>query len=327
MVVVEYKEDLNPVIEILVGENDRGLSNDKVAVTYAIPTGAQVVVECGSEVQAGALLAKTTRSAQKTQDIVGGFLRIAELFEDRCLKDVVEMAKIDGIVSIGDTLRNKRRLVITDSETGYKQEHLIAHGKHIMVHDGDFVSRGQSLTDGLPDPHEILSKLGPASLQEYLISEIQKVYRLQGIVINDKHIEIIVACMLNKVTLTEPGDSDFFWGEQVDRNTFAEENKKIIDAGGEPAKCEPMLMGITKSSIETESFIPAASFQETTRVLTDAATSGKKDYLKGFKENVIVGHLIPAGTGLPEYRKLRIKTLTSEFDRKHASSDDFKVVR
>ena len=325
MVVVEHKEDLNPVIEILVGENDRGLSSDKVAVTYAIPTGAQVVVESGSEVQAGALLAKTARSAQKTQDIVGGFPRIAELFEARCPKDVVEMAKIDGIVSIGDTLRNKRRLVITDSETGDKQEHLIAHGKRIIVHDGDFVSRGQSLTDGLPDPHEILSILGPASLQEYLISEIQKVYRLQGIVINDKHIEIIVACMLKKVSVTEPGDSDFFWGEQVDSDTFAEENKKIIDAGGEPATCEPVLMGITKSSIETESFIAAASFQETTRVLTDAATSGKKDYLKGFKENVIVGHLIPAGTGLPEYRKLRIKTLTSEFDNNEQSDSEESV--
>ncbi len=312
MVVTEHKEDLNPMIEVLAGDNDRGLPSDKIIATYAIPTGAQVIVENGSEIQAGALLAKTARSASKTQDITGGLPRIAELFEARCPKEASEMAKIDGIVSFGGTLRNKRRLYITDPETGVKQEHLIAHEKHIIVHEGDFINRGQSLTDGSPDPHEILTILGPASLQEYLISEIQKVYRLQGVVINDKHIEIIVACMLRKVRVTEPGDSDFFWGEQVERDTFLDENKNIIDAGGEPAVCEPVLMGITKSSIETDSFIAAASFQETTRVLTEAATTGKRDYLKGFKENVIMGHLIPAGTGLPEYRSLRLKTLVSE---------------
>jgi DNA-directed RNA polymerase subunit beta' len=206
-------------------------------------------------------------------------------------------------------MRGKRRIFIVDSETGAKQEHLISHGKHIIVHEGDFISKGQSLTDGSPDPHEILGILGPASLQEYLIAEIQKVYRLQGVVINDKHIEIIVACMLRKVRVADPGDSDFFWGEQVDRDTFMDENMKIIDAGGEAAICEPVLMGITKSSIETNSFIAAASFQETTKVLTEAATTGKRDHLRGFKENVIMGHLVPAGTGLPKYRYLKLKHL------------------
>jgi DNA-directed RNA polymerase subunit beta' len=306
-IVTEHKEDLNPMIEILAGKNDRGLPPEKVIATYSIPTGAQVIVENSSEIQAGALLAKTSRSASKTQDITGGLPRIAELFEARCPKDVAEMAKSDGVVSFGGMLRGKRRVFIIDSETGAKQEHLIAHGKHIIVHEGDFISKGQSLTDGAPDPHEILSILGPASLQEYLISEIQKVYRLQGVVINDKHIEIIVACMLKKIRVIDPGDSDFFWGEQVDRDTFMEKNRKIIDAGAEPATCEPILMGITKSSIETNSFIAAASFQETTKVLTEAATTGKRDHLRGFKENVIMGHLVPAGTGLPMYRYLKLK--------------------
>ncbi|MDR1413588.1 MAG: DNA-directed RNA polymerase subunit beta' [Puniceicoccales bacterium] len=311
-IVTEHKEDLNPIIEILAGENNSGLPPNKVIATYSIPTGAQVIVENNSEVKVGALLAKTSRSASKTQDITGGLPRIAELFEARCPKEASEIAKIDGVVSFGGTLRNKRRIFITDSETGAKQEHLIAHGKHIIVHEGDFISKGQSLTDGSPDPHEILSILGPSSLQEYLISEIQKVYRLQGVVISDKHIEIIVACMLKKVRVVEPGDSDFFWDEQVEKDKFLVENRRIIEAGGEPAICEPILMGITKSSIETDSFIAAASFQETTKVLTEAATTGKCDHLKGFKENVIMGHLIPAGTGLPEYRHLKLKYLNSK---------------
>ncbi|MDR1432791.1 MAG: DNA-directed RNA polymerase subunit beta' [Puniceicoccales bacterium] len=318
-IVTEHKEDLLPMIEILAVENSSGIPAGKVVATYSIPTGAQVIVENNSEVQAGALLAKTSRSASKTQDITGGLPRIAELFEARCPKDVSEIAKSDGIVSFGGMLRNKRRVFIEDSETGTKQEHLVAHGKHIIVHEGDFIGKGQSLTDGSQDPHEILSVLGPASLQEYLISEIQKVYRLQGVVINDKHIEIIVACMLKKVRVVGPGDSDFVCGEQVERDAFMLENKKIIDAGGDPATCEPILMGITKSSIETESFIAAASFQETTKVLTEAATTGKRDYLKGFKENVIMGHLIPAGTGLPEYRYLKLKHMVANGEEANAA--------
>jgi DNA-directed RNA polymerase subunit beta' len=310
-VVIEHKEDLSPTIEVVVGANNEGIPPDRIFATYSIPTGAQVIVENGNEVQAGALLAKTSRSASKTQDITGGLPRIAELFEARRPKDASEMAKLDGIVSFGGTVRNKRRIWVTDSETSQRQDHLIAHGRSIVAHEGDFVNKGQNLTDGSQDPHEILEILGIASLQEYLISEIQKVYRMQGVSINDKHIEIIVACMLSKVRVSDPGDSDFFWGEQIDKDAFITANKEIIDSGGEPATAEPVLLGITKSSIETESFIAAASFQETTRVLTDAATTSKVDKLKGFKENVIMGHLIPAGTGLPMYRYIKINTLGS----------------
>ena len=186
---------------------------------------------------------------------------------------------------------------------------MIPHGKHLVVQVGDLVHKGQQLTEGGADPHDILEILGPSAVQDYLIAEIQKVYRLQGLTINDKHIEVIISQMLKKVRITDPGDSDFFWGEQVDRFGFMTANEEIEEAGGQPAEGEPVLLGITKASIETESFISAASFQETTRVLTDASTLGKADDLKGFKENVIMGHLIPAGTGLPAYRNLKIDTL------------------
>ena len=255
------------------------------------------------------MLAKTPRQASKTQDITGGLPRVAELFEARRPKEATEMAKIDGVVSMAGTLRGKKRLVVTDQETGQEEEHLIAHGKHIIVQPGDVVYKGQHLTEGAADPHEMLEILGPNAVQEYLLSEIQKVYRLQGVTINDKHIELIISQMLRKVRITEPGDSDFFWGEQIDKDSFLRENERISEAGGQPAEAEPILLGITKASVETESFISAASFQETTRVLTDAATLGKVDKLEGFKENVIMGHLIPAGTGLPKYRRLKINTL------------------
>ncbi|HCJ12566.1 MAG TPA: DNA-directed RNA polymerase subunit beta' [Opitutae bacterium] len=303
-VVVEHKEDLNPMIEILAGKKSE--EPGKVLATYSIPTGAQVVVNEKDEVFAGGLLAKTPRSASKTQDITGGLPRVAELFEARRPKDSAEMARIDGIVSLTGSIRGKKRLVVTDSETGDHEEHLIPHGKHIIVHPGDFVVKGQNLTEGAADPHEILDILGPNAVQEYLISEIQKVYRLQGVVINDKHIEVIVSRMLRKVRVTDPGDTDFFWGEQIDRNAFIEENQRIVEAGGKAAEGEPILLGITKASLETESFISAASFQETTRVLTEAATLGKVDKLTGFKENVIMGRLIPAGTGLSTYRHVKL---------------------
>jgi len=300
--VVEHKEDLNPSIEIV---QDTG----KVLATYPIPTGAQLQVNEGDIIQPGALLAKTPRSASKTQDITGGLPRVAELFEARRPKEAAEMAKVDGIVSVGTSVRGKKRLIITDEESGAEEEHLIPHGKHIIVQPGDVVRKGQHLTEGAADPHEILEILGPNAVQDYLISEIQKVYRLQGVTINDKHIEVIISQMLRKVRITDPGDSEFFWGEQVDREQFMRENERISEAGGKPAEGDPILLGITKASVETESFISAASFQETTRVLTEAATLGKIDNLEGFKENVIMGHLIPAGTGLPKYRRLRINTL------------------
>jgi DNA-directed RNA polymerase subunit beta' len=197
-------------------------------------------------------------------------------------------------------------LVVTNEETGVEEEHLIPHGKQILVQPGDYVSKGQLLTEGSCDPHEMLEILGSAALYEFLISQVQEVYRMQGVTINDKHIEIILRQMMRKVRITDPGDSEYFWGEQVDRTAFMLENKRIEEAGGKPAEAEPILLGITKASLETESFISAASFQETTRVLTDASTLGKADPLKGFKENVIMGHLIPAGTGLPMYRRVKV---------------------
>jgi DNA-directed RNA polymerase subunit beta' len=298
-VVIEHKEDLNPQIEV----RD---SAGKPIASYSIPVGAQIVVNEGDIISPGALLAKTPRQASKTKDITGGLPRVAELFEARRPKDAAEMARIDGVVNFEGSIRGKRRLIVKNDETGQDEEHLIPHGKHIIVQPGDMVHKGQHLTDGAADPHEILEILGPAALYDFLISQVQEVYRLQGVTINDKHVEIIIRQMLRKVRITDPGDSEWFWGEQVDRSAFLRENKRIEEAGGKPAEAEPILLGITKASLETESFISAASFQETTRVLTDAATLGKVDLLKGFKENVIMGHLIPAGTGLPKYKQLRI---------------------
>ncbi|MEM1222051.1 MAG: DNA-directed RNA polymerase subunit beta' [Verrucomicrobiota bacterium] len=307
-VVIEHKEDLNPQIEIV---DDSG----KIIATYAIPTGAQIAVNEDDEIAPGTMLAKTPRQASKTQDITGGLPRVAELFEARRPKEAAEMAKIDGVVSLDGTVRGKKKLLVTDPDTGDEEAHLIPHGKQLVIQVGDLVHKGQHLTEGGADPHELLDILGRERVCDYLIEEIQKVYRLQGVVINDKHIEVIIAQMLKKVRITDPGDSDFFWGEQVDRYMFMTENDEIEEAGGKPAEGEPVLLGITKASLETESFISAASFQETTRVLTDASTLGKVDHLKGFKENVIMGHLIPAGTGLPMYRNLRIDTLGAKVEK------------
>ncbi len=306
MVVIEHKEDLNPQIIV------KDASGNPLA-TYSVPTGAQVAVDEGTKIDAGSIIAKTPRQASKTQDITGGLPRVAELFEARRPKEgnVGQMAKIDGIVSEAGTLRSKKRLLVTNDESGQVEEHLIPHGKHVLVQPGDYVQKGQLITEGAKDPHEILEILGPSAVQEYLIEEIQKVYRLQGVTINDKHLEVIISRMLFKIRITDTGDADFFWGDQVDRFAFMDANEEISEKGGKPAEGEPILLGITKASLETDSFISAASFQETTRVLTNAATLGKVDELKGFKENVIMGHLIPAGTGLPKWRRLKIDTLGS----------------
>jgi DNA-directed RNA polymerase subunit beta' len=306
MVVIEHKEDLNPQIIV------KDASGNPIA-TYSVPTGAQVAVDEGTKIDAGSIIAKTPRQASKTQDITGGLPRVAELFEARRPKEgnVGQMAKIDGIVSEAGTLRSKKRLLVTNDESGQVEEHLIPHGKHVLVQPGDYVQKGQLITEGAKDPHEILEILGPSAVQEYLIEEIQKVYRLQGVTINDKHLEVIISRMLFKIRITDTGDTDFFWGDQVDRFAFMDANEEISEKGGKPAEGEPILLGITKASLETDSFISAASFQETTRVLTNAATLGKVDELKGFKENVIMGHLIPAGTGLPKWRRLKIDTLGS----------------
>jgi DNA-directed RNA polymerase subunit beta' len=298
-VVIEHKEDLHPQI-VIVGEKK------EVFASYSIPAGAHIEVKEAQKVPAGTRLARTPRKIAKTKDITGGLPRVAELFEARRPKDAAEIAKIDGVVDIGGTVRGKRRVMVTDPDTGAEEEHLIPLSKHVIVFKGDFVKKGQQLTEGPVVPHEVLDVCGPQELQEHLLNEVQEVYRLQGVEINDKHIEIIVRQMLRKVKITDPGDTNLLWGDQVDRLEFAAENERVIEKGGKPADASPVLLGITKASLETDSFISAASFQDTTRVLTEAATLGKVDRLRGFKENVIMGHLIPAGTGFKRNREIEI---------------------
>ena len=302
-VVIEHKEDLHPQI-VIVDDKTK-----EVLASYSIPAGAHVSVTEGKKIQAGSLLAKTPRKVAKTKDITGGLPRVAELFEARRPKDASEIAKIDGAVEIGGTVRGKRKIIVTDIETGAEEEHLVPMNKHIIVLKGDLVKKGQQLTDGPVVPHDILDVCGPQALQEYMVTEVQEVYRLQGVEIADKHIEIIVRQMLRKVKVTEPGDTTLLWGDQIERLAFDKENEEVVKKGGKPAEAVPVLLGITKASLETDSFISAASFQDTTRVLTEAATLGRVDNLRGFKENVIMGHLIPAGTGFPIHRDIKIINL------------------
>ncbi len=302
MVIIEHKEDLHPQI-VITDEKGEAIAN------YPIPSGAHIVVNERDKIVAGTLMAKTPRKTSKTKDITGGLPRVAELFEARRPKDASEISKIDGVVDFGSSVRGKRCVVIKDAQTGTEEEHLIPIGKHVIVFKGDFVKKGQQLTEGPIDPHEILEVSGPQELQEHLVNEVQEVYRLQGVTINDKHIEIIVRQMLRKVRITEPGDTQFLWGEQIDKIEFDNENQRVEKMGGKPAEAQPVLLGITKASLETESFLSAASFQDTTRVLTEAATLGKVDYLRGFKENVIMGHIIPAGTGFDYHRKAQLRPL------------------
>ncbi len=257
-------------------------------------------VEPGQKVYAGDVLARIPRESAKTRDITGGLPRVAELFEARKPKDHAIISEIKGRVEFGKDYKSKRRIVVvpTDEEAdGEPREYLIPKGKHISVQEGDYVEPGDPLMDGNPVPHDILQVLGVEALAAYLTAEIQEVYRLQGVKINDKHIEVIVRQMLQKVEITDPGDTTFLIGEQADRIEFDEVNDTAIKAGERPATALPLLQGITKASLQTRSFISAASFQETTRVLTEAAVYGKTDNLQGLKENVIVGRLIPAGTG------------------------------
>jgi DNA-directed RNA polymerase subunit beta' len=270
-------------------------------------------VENGSHVKAGDVLARIPRETSKTRDITGGLPRVAELFEARKPKDYAIISEIEGRVEFGKDYKNKRRIVVRpEGEDGEPREYLIPKGKHISVQEGDFVLVGDALMDGNPVPHDILDVLGVEALANYLTYEIQSVYRLQGVKINDKHIEVIVRQMLQKVEVTEAGDTTFLVGEQIDRDEFAQVNEKALKEGGRLAVAKPVLQGITKASLQTRSFISAASFQETTRVLTEAATHGKTDDLIGLKENVIVGRLIPAGTGAVMNR---LKKVAADRDR------------
>tara|TARA_B100000927_G_C16474146_1_gene472714 strand:+ start:625 stop:4836 length:4212 start_codon:yes stop_codon:yes gene_type:complete len=300
LVVMEHKEDLHPQI-VIRDPKDK----DKVGF-YSIPAGAQVMIKKNDKVKKGFALARTPRKTVRTKDITGGLPRVAELVEARTPKDAAEIAKIEGIVELGGIVKGKRKVVVRDTVTGAEEEHLIPMNKHVIVFPDDFVKKGQQLTEGPIVPQELLEVCGPQELQEYLVNEVQGVYRLQGVEINDKHIEVIVRQMLRKVKITDPGDTEFLWGEQVEKQTFQEINQKAVSEGRRPAEASPVLLGITKAALETESFISAASFQDTTRVLTKAATLGMVDTLRGFKENVIMGRLIPAGSGFPQYRDIKV---------------------
>jgi DNA-directed RNA polymerase subunit beta' len=288
-IIVEHKGDFHPQVVI---ETDKG----ELLAVYGLPIGAHVLVKEGQVVKTGDMIAKTARKISQTKDITGGLPRVAELFEARRPKDPAIIAEIDGIVDFGTAKKGQRRIIIK-SASGMMKEYLIPHGKHLNVYKGDYVQSGAPLTDGPIVPQDILRVIGERGLQEYLVNEIQEVYRSQGVKINDKHVEVIVRQMLRKVRIDDQGDTELLIGMQVDKQRFAQENERVKDKGGKPAQGTPILLGITKASLSTESFIAAASFQETTRVLTEAATSGKRDGLVGLKENVIMGHLIPAGTG------------------------------
>ncbi len=305
-VIVAYKEgDLRPRVSIKdESGRTRKIAGTNIEARYLLPVGAILTINEGDTVKAGDMVAKIPRETTKTKDITGGLPRVAELFEARKPKECAVISEIDGVVSFGKDTKGKRKVVITP-ETGEPKEYLIPKGKHISVREGDRVRAGEPLMDGSANPHDILRVLGVKELAKYLVDEVQEVYRLQGVKINDKHIEVIVRQMLRRVKIKDPGDTNLLIGEQVERYIFEEENDKIITKGKKPAIAEPLLQGITKASLSTESFISAASFQETTKVLTGAAVEGKVDYLRGLKENVIMGRLIPAGTGFRKYTKVR----------------------
>jgi DNA-directed RNA polymerase subunit beta' len=312
-VVVDYKQatkavDLRPRMLLKDARGDVVKLPNGTEARYFLSPDSILSIENGATVAAGDVLARIPREGSKTRDITGGLPRVAELFEARRPKDHAIIAEIDGRVEFGKDYKAKRRIIVKNDETGEETEYLVPKGKHVSVQEGDFVRLGDPLVDGPRVPHDILRVLGVEALSDYLVNEIQDVYRLQGVKINDKHIEVIVRQMLQKVEITDPGDTTFLTGEQIDRTEFDLENEKRIAAGERVAMAMPVLQGITKASLQTHSFISAASFQETTRVLTEAATAGKMDQLQGLKENVIVGRLIPAGTGSVMNRLRQVAT-------------------
>jgi hypothetical protein len=312
-VIIESKQaDIRPRIKVVDATGKPLMTSKGVPAVYPLPVNAILMVEEKAPVHAGEALAKIPRETTKTKDITGGLPRVAELFEVRKPKEVAVISEIDGIVAFGKQTKGKRKVIITP-EIGEAKEYLIPKGKHVTVHEGDFVRAGEPLMDGAANPHDILSIRGIKDLAKYLVDEVQQVYRLQGVKINDKHIEVIVRQMLRKVRVKSPGDSELLSGESAERLKFEELNEQLLTDGKTPATGEPVLQGITKASLSTESFISAASFQETTKVLTEAAVAGKTDQLAGLKENVIMGRLIPAGTGLPKY--------LSQFNKKQRMSN------
>jgi DNA-directed RNA polymerase subunit beta' len=314
-VIIESRAaDLRPRISIKHKETGETLKlpNSTLEARYLLPVGANIVVQDGDIIEAGEVISKIPRETTKTQDITGGLPRVAELFEARKPKDHAIIAEIDGEVSFGKDTKGKRKVLITPFAhdgtqlTDQAREYLIPKGKHVQVQPGDRVRAGEPLMDGPANPHDILRVKGEKELAAFLVNEIQQVYRLQGVAINDKHIEVIVRQMLRRVRLKDVGDTSFLVDEQVEKHVFEKENQRVIERGGKPGIAEPLLLGITKASLSTESFISASSFQETTKVLTEAAINGKTDTLRGLKENVIMGRLIPAGTGIPAYKALNL---------------------
>ncbi|MDJ0853040.1 MAG: DNA-directed RNA polymerase subunit beta' [Myxococcota bacterium] len=301
-VIIESKDpELRPRISVKDAEGG-------TLYRALLPVGANLAVAEGDEVAAGAVLAKMPRETTKTKDITGGLPRVAELFEARKPKDFAIVSEIDGTVSFGPDSRGKRRVIVTpDLEDADPKEYLIPKGKHISVHEEDRVRAGEALMDGSSNPHDILKIKGEKELAKYLVNEVQEVYRLQGVRINDKHIEVIVRQMLRRVRVKDVGDTDFLVGEHVEKVIFDTVNARMLEEGKQPAEADPLLLGITKASLSTESFISAASFQETTKVLTEASMWGKVDHLRGLKENVIMGRLIPAGTGMARYQQIGIQ--------------------
>jgi DNA-directed RNA polymerase subunit beta' len=301
LIVKQHRGELHPQIAIYADQ-----AYEELVGTYPLAVGAIISIEEGEYSIAGTMLARVPRSsAIKTKDITGGLPRVAELVEARKPKISAEIAKIDGVVDFRGVQKNKRIVVVRDEMSGMEEEHFIPPTKHLIVQRGDHVVKGQQLTDGLVISHEILDICGVRELQKYLVNQVQEVYRLQGVDINDKHIEIIVRQMLKKVRVIDPGDTSLLYGEEVDKKEFEKENLKTTREGGKAAQATPVLLGITKASLSTESFISAASFQDTTRVLTEAACAGKTDYLEGFKENVIMGHIIPGGTGFERHKHVK----------------------
>ena len=306
---------LRPVIQLLDEQgNQTKIADTDHPVTIGLQVGALITVKDGQKIEVGEVLARIPIESQKTRDITGGLPRVAELFEARSPKDAAILAKVTGTVSFGKETKGKQRLVITDMD-GESSEFLIPKEKQVLVHDGQVVNKGEMIVEGPADPHDILHLKGIEELAIYIVDEVQDVYRLQGVKINDKHIEVIVRQMLRRVQITNPGDTNFITGEQVERSKLYDENDRVIAEGKQPAQFENILLGITKASLSTDSFISAASFQETTRVLTEAAIMGKVDTLRGLKENVIIGRLIPAGTGLA-YRRAR--KVREQFERDRA---------
>jgi DNA-directed RNA polymerase subunit beta' len=314
-VVIEDREKkLHPHIEIWQNKGGK----EKRVRDFILPVGAVITIDDGSELKAGTILAKISREAYKTRDITGGLPRVAELFEARRPKDPATISEVDGFVRFGEIKRGKREVFVRPAiidkgvwqvdEAQAEQVYEVPSGKHLRVHEGDRVRAGDRISEGPVNPHDILRIKGPRAVQEYLLNEVQEVYRLQGVKINDKHIGVIVKQMLQKVRIADSGDTELLEGEHVDRSQFREVNEDAKKRKIAPATAEPLLLGITKASLTTQSFVSAASFQETTRVLTDAAIRGSRDDLLGLKENIIIGHLIPAGTGMYRYQEVDVES-------------------